>query len=134
MLSASPIRFTSIGKRMPIMLTVQTDLNAPRLPFLRQKLRIRKARSDHEQGVAFLHQSIAGFGAQQTNAPGDERQIVRITERPSSAFATPAPSSSAVAITSSTAWRAPAPPLPRSPPVSPGSAHLPHAGARPPVE
>ena len=53
------------------------DLNGAGGPVLGQKFRPRKARADHQQRVAPLHQVPAWLGAEQADRAGDEGQVVR---------------------------------------------------------
>ncbi len=55
---------------------IDIDLDATRLPFLRQEFRVGKCRADHQQRVALRHEIPARLGAEQTDRSGDERQIV----------------------------------------------------------
>jgi hypothetical protein len=55
---------------------VDVDLHAARLAFLGQELGVRKARADHQQGVALLHQVPARLGAHQADGAGDVGQLV----------------------------------------------------------
>ena len=47
-----------------------------RLALLRQPLRVREARADHEQRVAALHHVVARHRAEQADRAGHERQVV----------------------------------------------------------
>ncbi len=55
---------------------VDVDLHAARLAFLRQELRVRIVRPDHQQRVARGHHVARGEGPEQTDRPGYPRQIV----------------------------------------------------------
>src|SRR5215217_5717194 len=58
-------------------LAVNVDLHASGLTRLRQPLRVREARADHEQRVAVLHHVVRGLGAEQAYRARYERQVVR---------------------------------------------------------
>src|SRR5581483_139381 len=72
---ADEIDFHRIADRQHA--AVDVDLHAARFPFLRQKPRIGKARADHQQRVAFVHQRPARLRAEKSDGTGDERQRVR---------------------------------------------------------
>ncbi|MNH14066.1 hypothetical protein D3C79_736540 [compost metagenome] len=49
---------------------LQVDLHATGLALLGQKLGIGEPRTDHQQGVAFVHHLVAGLGPQQADGAG----------------------------------------------------------------
>jgi hypothetical protein len=56
---------------------VEVDLYGTRLTIARKELRPWETRADHEQGIALAHQVGRRVCAQQTDAAGDKRQVVR---------------------------------------------------------
>ena len=55
---------------------VAVDLDAARLPLLRQELRVREARADHEQRVAAHEHVVARDRPEQADGAGHVRQVV----------------------------------------------------------
>ena len=55
---------------------LDVDLDAARLPLLRQELRVREARADHEQRVAALDHVVARNRPQQPDRAGHVREVV----------------------------------------------------------
>ncbi len=55
---------------------VDIDLDGPGLAGRRQELGVGLVGADHQQGVALLHEHLAGSGAQVADRAGDEGQVV----------------------------------------------------------
>ena len=71
---ADKIDFHRIPQAQHVGLDI--DLDAARMAFLRQEFRVRKARADHQQRVAFHHQVVAGLRAEQTDRARHPGEVV----------------------------------------------------------
>ena len=73
---ASPISMHVRGVADADHVGLDVDLDAACLAFLRQELRVREARADHEQRVAALHHVVARDRAEEADRAGHERKVV----------------------------------------------------------
>ena len=107
---ASPTSGHSIGVADRQHPAVDVDLDAARLAGLRQPLRVREARPDHQQRVALVHERPARLRPEQADRARHEREVVG-ERRPCRAAPSrhPPQATPPISITSSAAPSAPWP-------------------------